>query len=73
MMATSIFPTIGMYIRPTKLLEISASNIEYHLKKDSVKEVPVQIEVMMVKLGRLWLQTTTKMIMKKIFKKKIGD
>lgn len=42
-------------------------------KKDSVKGIPVQIELMIVKSKRLWLWTTTKMIIKRIFGKKISN
>lgn len=39
---------------------------------DSVKGVPMHIGVIKIK-SRLWLPTTTKMIMKKILEKKLDD
>ena len=40
---------------------------------DFMKGVLVRIGVMMVKSKRLWLRTTTKMMIKRILEKKIGD
>lgn len=42
-------------------------------KKDFVKDILVRIRMMMVKLRRLWLQTMTRIMIKKILKKKKGN
>lgn len=36
--ATPIFLTIGMHIRPTKLLEVSPPNVQYNLEQKLRKE-----------------------------------
>lgn len=72
-MAISILLTIGIHIGPIRFLEIDPLNAKYNLKRDFVKCILVQIKVIIVKLRRLWLQITTRIMIKIIFKKKIGD
>lgn len=72
-MVILIFLTIGMYIKPTRFLEFSPSNIKYDLKKRLREGCTDASKIMIMKLKKLWLQTTTRIIMKRILKKKINN
>ena len=71
--ATLILLTIGVHIGPTRLLEVGLLNTEYDLEGRLCERCTSADGVMMVKLKRLWLRTMTRMMMKRILEKKLGN
>lgn len=71
--AILIFSTIDLHIEPTKLLEVGLFNAKYHLKRRFHEKCISADWGSDGKIKEIMAANNNKMIIKKIFKKKISN